>query len=118
MQGGMVYFDLSHNRTANVYGAAYQPYAIIDDYNLGMEMAVDGTYTCTAYCPISGPLTAYSVAGATDMGPTIILNRKAEVWVCTSSKRARALVRQLLHKPCGMPRTPQHVSCVRTLGVV
>lgn len=79
-QAGQTYFSFTTNQTAQVFGAGSDPYAIVDDYNLGMEMAVDSTYTCTSFCPIDGPMEAFSVDGFTDLGPATIDGVVAELW--------------------------------------
>lgn len=78
---GMTYFDLPNNRTSDVYGAEYTPYAIVSLFNSNMEAAVDSTFTCTSYCPLDeGAMEPYNVEGMTDMGPTTVLGKKVEAW--------------------------------------
>lgn len=81
---GTTYFDLPNNRTTDVYGVNYQPYAIVSLFNINREMAVDNTFTCTSYCPLDeGPMEPFDVSGSVDGGSTIINGKKVEAWVTT-----------------------------------
>jgi hypothetical protein len=60
-QGGQVYWSLSQNATTQVFGAAYQPYAIVSDYHRHKEMAVDENFVCQSFCPMPGPMEPYNV---------------------------------------------------------
>lgn len=62
-QGGMVYNSLSRNATTQVFGADYQPYAIVTLYNLNKEIAVDQNFNCQSFCPNGQEIMSASPSG-------------------------------------------------------
>jgi len=79
-QAGMTYFSLPTNQTSQVFGPEYTPYAIVDDFNLEKEMAVDKNFTCTSWCPLGGKMPPFNTAGYTDGGATTINGIPVELW--------------------------------------
>lgn len=79
-QESKLFWSFATNQTSNVFGPNYQSYAIVDDFNLGMEMSVDSTFTCQSYCPIQGPMQPFNVQGYTDAGAANILGQTTELW--------------------------------------
>jgi len=76
---GHNYFDYSHNRTR--FDDPVQGSIVNFFYPQYKEMAVDGTNTCTSYCPLDYDLTPYAIdPNATDIGPSKVGNVTAEQW--------------------------------------
>jgi hypothetical protein len=87
-QFGPMYTSLSTNQT-RFGGGAGQP-AVVTDYNLGLEMAVDVNNTCTAYCPLNGQ-TMFPIIiddDAKDLGKVNIGGNGYEhfMWIDTAGK--------------------------------
>jgi len=78
-QSGHNYFDFTNNRTR--FDDPVQGSIVSLFYPTYKEMAVDGTDTCTSYCPIEDDLTPYAIdPNATDEGKVTIGNVTTELW--------------------------------------
>jgi len=78
-QSGMDYFDYTHNRTR--FDDPVQGSIVSLFYPIYKEMAVDGTNTCTSYCPLDEDLYPYQVeTNSTNQGTKVVNGHTCTDW--------------------------------------